>query len=160
MTAGARGPPWRQKARLQAKEPHKLASGRMRRGANPHSVLHSDTCHSAPTPFRCVATGALFRLFTHNPAMGRTEGGRVGREGRGTRPRQDGQEGSGAKTTAPLHPEIRAPAPGVVFLGRARGWWRFVKNRAAFWSVAGLKCPVFGLKCLRALNARCLALNA
>ena len=43
IAAGARGPPWRQKARLQAKEPHKLASGRMRRGANPDSVLHSDT---------------------------------------------------------------------------------------------------------------------
>ena len=42
IAAGARGPPWRQKARLQAKEPHKLASGRMRRGANPDSVLHSD----------------------------------------------------------------------------------------------------------------------
>ena len=42
MVADARGPPWRQQARLQAKEPHKLASGRMRRGANPDSVLHSD----------------------------------------------------------------------------------------------------------------------
>ena len=32
----------------------------------------------------------------------------------------------GTKTTAPPHPEIRAPAPGVVFLGGTRGW--FMKN--------------------------------
>ena len=29
MAADARGPPWCQQARLKAKEPHKLASGRM-----------------------------------------------------------------------------------------------------------------------------------
>ena len=51
IAAGARGPPWRQKARLQAKEPHKLASGRMRRGANPDSVLHSDTAVIGLLPY-------------------------------------------------------------------------------------------------------------
>jgi len=56
IAAGARGPPWRQKARLQAKEPHKLASGRMRRGANPDSVLHSDM------PLRLVALGKRVKL--------------------------------------------------------------------------------------------------
>jgi len=57
IAAGARGPPWRQKARLQAKEPHKLASGRMRRGANPDSVLHSDTSKSNPLNFPPVNLG-------------------------------------------------------------------------------------------------------
>ena len=42
LVADARGPPWCQQARPQAKEPHKLASGRMSRGTNPDSALHSD----------------------------------------------------------------------------------------------------------------------
>jgi hypothetical protein len=42
IVADARGPPWYQQARPQAKEPRKLASGRMSRGTNPDSALHSD----------------------------------------------------------------------------------------------------------------------
>ena len=56
MVAGARGPPWCQQARLQAKEPHKLASGRMSRGTNPDSALHSDM------PLRLVALGKRVKL--------------------------------------------------------------------------------------------------
>ena len=56
IAADARGPPWRQKVRLPAKEPHKLASGRMRHGANPDSVLHSDTL------LRLVALGKRVKL--------------------------------------------------------------------------------------------------
>ena len=50
IAAGARGPPWRQKARLQAKEPHKLALGRMSRGTNPDSALHSDRRNENTVP--------------------------------------------------------------------------------------------------------------
>ena len=56
LVADARGPPWCQQARLQAKEPHKLASGRMSRGTNPDSALHSDM------PLRLVALGKRVKL--------------------------------------------------------------------------------------------------
>jgi hypothetical protein len=56
--ADARGPPWCQQARLQAKEPHKLASGRMSRGANPDSALHSDSTAAAGARPRLAARRA------------------------------------------------------------------------------------------------------
>ena len=56
IAAGAHGPPWYQKARPRAREPHKLASGRMSRGTNPGSALHSDM------PLRLVALGKRVKL--------------------------------------------------------------------------------------------------